>query len=205
MGYVLGCLFFLGVIGYFILRMVIFGAAGAAYAFKSIKYKKYSTDRYDDSIERQKRDFLAVPLNLDNTLRRISEFLGPERYYGKNGYEFFSYRNLSNLSMNKQKQIALEFLLSERGISSRYMAEMGCYRIPENSSRQDKKAMLAYMNLLQQRIQLNSGKTIWCKEMHWQGDVQNYVWQDSPADPDYWKGNKARNSGYQCIYRNGAP
>ena len=130
---------------------------------------------------------------LKATLQEISKELG--------SYAFFQYSNLISCDMHTKEHIAVDYLMSQKGCVSRYMAEEGCFRVPKNAPQQVMDAMRAYMKLIQDNILKKSGTTIWIKEVAWKTKEKNYVWCRSPADPDYWTRGDYLTSGYKCTYR----
>ena len=193
MGYVLGVLFFLGVIFYYIAVMFVQGAGAITYMVKSRTTKNFTFDRINLEEEYPVIRYVQTEEGLNATLREVARELGH--------YAFFRYENLLALDAYNKEYIASDYLMSKKGLVSRYMAEEGCYRVPEKSPQIVLDAMDAYMRLIQQNIKDKTGTTIWRKEIHWENKKRNFVWCDSPADPEYWKSGKYLTSGYKCTYR----
>lgn len=193
MGYVLGVLFFLGTIFYYIAVMLVRGAGSIAYMVKSCTTKNFTFDRINLEEEYPVIHYVQTEEGLNATLREVARELGH--------YAFFRYENLLALDAYNKEYIASDYLMSKKGYVSRYMAEEGCYCIPENSPQIVLDAMDAYMRLIQQNIKDKTGTTIWRKEVHWKDKTRNFVWCDSPADPNYWTSGKYLTSGYKCTYR----
>ena len=193
MGYVLGVMFFLGTIIYFIIKLFVSATRVAVHLAKSSVYKKFSFDRINLDEEYPVIAYVQSAYGLDETLREISDVL--------NRYAFFRYDNLTTYDAYTKEYIATDYLMSKKGFVSRYMAEEGCYRVPEGAPQIVLDAMEAYVKLIQDNIRNKSGTTILSKEIHWKNNERNYVWVESPADPEYWRQGKYLTSGYKCTYR----
>lgn len=189
MGYVLGVIFFLGIAGYMVTKFVIKSFGCAIEHLGNQGYKDFRPECVDAG----KEIVINAKLLQDAKYRQcvIAEI-------GKviNKYPMPSENHIA---------IALEYLLSKEGLVSRYAAEMGCYRIPDSATKQEKQFMYKYMRLLQKNICKARGWSILFKEVRWADYTRGYVWYMSPGDPEYWESEIAQERGYKCIYRTGSP
>ena len=193
MGYVLGVMLFLGIIIVYIIKIFVGATQTIVYWSKSATYKDFTFDRINLQEEYPVITYVQSAQGQNATLREVSKELSQ--------YAFFRYDNLLTYDAYTKEYIATDYLMSKKGLVSRYMAEEGCYRVHENAPKIVLDAMDAYMKLIQDNIKKASGTSLWRKEIHWQNNERNYVWVGSPADPDYWKSGAYLTSGYKCTYR----
>ena len=193
MGYVFGVLLFFGIIIYWMIAFALRGANEIVYLAKSRTYKNFTFDRINTSEEYPVIRYVKTKEGLETTLREIAQEL--------DHYAYFRYENLITYEPTTLEFMATDYLMSKKGLVSRHMAEYGCYREPERAPQIVFDAMDAYMQLIQENILNATGTSIWRKEICWKNHRKNYVWCDSPADPEWWKQGKDITSGYKCTYR----
>ena len=195
-------MFFLGIILYHVVKIFVVGVQSVIHWCKSGAYQDFSIDLINITEENTIIRYVQTTNGLNATLRELSSKL--------NKHAFFKYETMLTYHPEVLEDIAEDYLLSKIGLTSRHMAETGCYRIPENSPKATCEAMDAYIRLIQTNIKDCTGLLIGVKEGHWAanaywGESKNYKWNNSPADKDWWERKEYLTSGYKCVYRTGKP
>ncbi len=157
----------------------------------------FTVDLCDSRSEALICNRLASPAEMERTLYLLHDKLG--------SYNYFNASYLMHHPYHVRLRIAVDYLLSEQGLISEYMAKNGCYRIPVNSSSEDKKAMRAYVGLLEENISKKTRRNLRVKEAYWNNGTEfNFIWKNSPADPEYWNSSKYEMAGYYTTYGTGS-
>lgn len=193
MGYVIGALLFLGIIAYYFVLTFVRGVGGIIYLRQSKFCKEFSFDRINVDEEIPIIQFIDQKEGLHATLKEVADKLSDN--------PFFRFENLITYDDDVQENIAMDYLMSKKGLVSRRMAELGCFFIEEDAPKLALDAMNEYMKMIQDNIREASGTTIWRKEALYTDHTRNYVWCGSPGDPDYWTQGRNYTSDYQCVYR----